>query len=72
MLDAEPGSPKRKVVIQIHDGTSLHDGDRMQILGVVESPDAIRAILSSLRLASRAPPDLPPTERDELACINTS
>ena len=32
----------------------------MQILGVVESPDAIRAILDSLALASRPPPDGPP------------
>lgn len=39
-------------------------GDRMQILGVVESPDAIRAILTSPRLLQRAPPDPLPPARD--------
>jgi len=37
-------------------------GDRMQILGVVESPDAIRAILATLDLPSRAPPGPPPVD----------
>ncbi len=58
-------------VLEIDAQVCSRCGDRMQILGVVETPDAIRAILSSLRLASRAPPDLPPTERDDLAYINT-
>jgi hypothetical protein len=39
----------------------------MQILGVVESPDAIRNILASLGLPSRAPPDSSPVDRDDLA-----
>jgi len=46
-------------------------GDRMQILGVVESPEAIRAILTSLGLASRAPPDPSPAQRDDLAQFHT-
>ena len=46
-------------------------GDRMQILGVVESPDAIRAILTTLDLPSRAPPSAPPVECDDLASFHT-
>ncbi len=54
-------------VLEIDAQVCSRCGDRMQILGVVESPDAIRAILTSLGLASRAPPAPASTERDPLA-----
>jgi len=54
-------------VLEIDAQICIRCGDRMQILGVVESPDAIRNILASLGLPSRAPPDSSSVERDNLA-----
>ena len=59
-------------VLEIDAQVCSRCGDRMQILGVVESPDAIRAILATLGLPSRAPPAPPPVERDDLAPFPTT
>ena len=59
-------------VLEIDAQVCAQCGDRMQILGVVESPDAIRAILTTLGLPSRAPPGPPPVDCDELVPFPTT
>jgi hypothetical protein len=58
-------------VLEIDAQVCSRCGNRMQILGVIEAPDAIHAILTSLGLPSRAPPDRSSVERDDLAYITT-
>jgi hypothetical protein len=40
-------------------------GGRMRILAAIHDPDAVRAILKSLGLPSRPPPNLPPQPATE-------
>jgi hypothetical protein len=54
-------------VLEIDAQACSRCGDQMQILGVVESPEAILSILTSLGLASRAPPEPSLAQRDDLA-----